>query len=273
MHPQRAQLLGSPHCYYLTAECALAQPLLSDQNDAQELAQLIADLQQAGDLSIYALSIQADGYAMVLQHRASLHDSEDGLRARWQRFGGSHVTQESVAAIQARLCSLSGLMQTLGGRFSRRWHERHGGRGSIWARRYRACLLADDSAILAAACWLERSSSDSVLLSRRDPLPVRIVPPAVVALVHGTVMVQDEGVLGMLTPGLDQQQKLYLRYRDSLSEEALHNYRNGFARSWAIGRPESLSEALARLGRSSGRGRSRRPHELEDPLGLCGIWG
>ncbi len=274
MQPQRRQLLGSPHCYYLVATCVLDQPLLQDEEDARDFRDLLQALQEAADLAIYAYRIDPSGYRLVLQHREAMFDSDERLRERWGHFGGRQITQESLAAIRQRLSSLSGLMQTLGGRYSRCWHQRHGGRGSIWSQRFRACLLADDSAILAAAAWLERDAAPVVLGSRLEaPDAVDLTPPALCAVVDGAVVLRDEGMLGVLSPSQAEQERLYGQFRDRLEDDDLQGYTHGFRKGWAVGRPESLVEALARLGRDSGRGRSRRIRELEDQLGLCGIWG
>ncbi|TVR08456.1 MAG: hypothetical protein EA401_13935 [Planctomycetota bacterium] len=73
------------------------------------------------------------------------------------------------------------------------------------------------------------------------------------------------------SPGNDQD--LFDRFCQQLPSESADEYLKAALHSWALGRPESLTEALSRLARGPGRGRSRRARELDDELGLCGVWG
>jgi hypothetical protein len=170
-------------------------------------------------------------------------------------------------------------MQTLLQRFSREWNRRHAGRGHLWSGRYRACLLADDNALLAAVAWVEddhlhratrvvssvdaRGASAPVPLA---PLPIRRGP-------DGSLFTADESPPG-LSPLTDQDGRTGFRdYVAELPPGDLAAYGVALSNGWALGRPESLSGLLSRIGRSGGRGRSRQLRELDDRLGLCGVWG
>jgi hypothetical protein len=158
-------------------------------------------------------------------------------------------------------------MQTLAQRYSRAYHARHGGRGHLWRERYHACLLADDSALIAAWAWLHRCGRHHGQLSRPfTPLPLRQLP-------DGSAVAADEAPFGLPPPPAHVGTELAQHLADNLTGDDLAMYGQALNRSWCLGRPESLVEAQARLGRDVGRGRSRRRHELNDQLGLCGVWG
>jgi hypothetical protein len=63
------------------------------------------------------------------------------------------------------------------------------------------------------------------------------------------------------------------RFSATMRTEHLSMYGEAIQHGWALGRPESLTDVLTRLGRGQGRGRSRSLRDLSDELGLCGVWG
>ncbi|MDA3960455.1 MAG: hypothetical protein PF961_06670 [Planctomycetota bacterium] len=272
---ERGALLGPPHTYLVQGSCACDRPALADRVDRNAFLALLAQLQLVFDYRLYAYAIHASSYRLVLRHRSDSPESEARLAGRWGLLGArSSVPPERL---RARLTSLSGLMQTLAQRYSRDYHRRHGGRGTLWAGRYRACLLADDAAVLAAVVWLEHEASALAPAAssrhrqrlgqpRLAPLPLRALP-------DGSMMPADEAPLDMPPPSPTEADRLLGELVDELSDATLATYGAALSRGWCLGRPESLAEPLSRLGRTAGRGRSRQLRELDDELGLCGVWG
>ena len=170
-------------------------------------------------------------------------------------------------------------MQTLLQRFSREWNRRHESRGHLWAGRYRACLLADDNALLAAIAWVESEQlhQDTRVLSSADsrsglpPVPLASLP--IRRGPDGSLFTADESPPG-LSPLTSRDGRLGFReFVAQLPPADLAAYGAALSNGWALGRPESLSGLLSRIGRSGGRGRSRQLRELDDRAGLCGVWG
>ncbi|MBA3709502.1 MAG: hypothetical protein H0W83_11870 [Planctomycetes bacterium] len=170
-------------------------------------------------------------------------------------------------------------MQTLLQRYSRDRNRRHGTRGRLWASRYRSTLIADDRSLLAAIAWLEDaapalsaiSSSRDARSSSRAPLtlaapPLRIGPGEF-------LFPADESPPGCPPPLAPDHAACLRRFSAGISENARVAYGHALRSGWALGRPESLGGVLQRLARVNGRGRSRRLRELDDDLGLCGVWG
>jgi hypothetical protein len=274
---RRATITGPPHTYYLTARSSWGRDCLREREDRQGFLDLVELLRQAFDLRLYAYALQPDAYHLVLRHRADFPEDHDHLVRRWQLLGGG---TPPLDRLQQRLTSLSGLMQTLAQRSSRAWHRRNGGRGPLWAERYRACLLADDAALLAAVAWVETVPSrelppaatsrdqprTSSALPQLAPLPLRSTP-------DGEIFPADETPLDLPPPPPQEAERLFRRFSASLGSAVIETYGQALLQGWSLGRPESLTEPLARLGRSQGRGRSRQLRELDDDFGLCGVWG
>lgn len=274
----RSHLQGAPHTYLVTVRCALAHPVFADADETERLLRQLAALRAAFDARIYGYRIEADRFHLAIRHQGTIGGSDDRLRARWQAIGGAAST--APARIRARLASLGGLMQTLLQRFSRDWNRRHGTAGHLWAGRFRSCLLADDAALLACVAWLEDDAShprparatsagrgnDAAAPLALANLPLRLAP-------DGSLFPADDAAMGMTPPAEDLLPALFLDFARSLTAGDLAAYGAALSAGWALGRPESLSETVARLGRSAGRGRSRQLRELDDRLGLCGVWG
>ena len=89
----------------------------------------------------------------------------------------------------------------------------------------------------------------------------------------GAVFPADETPLALPPPDRDTLSELWTRWCADRDEDDQPCWDAAMPLAWAIGRPESLTEAVTRLGRQSGRGRRRRIRDLGDSLGLCGIWG
>lgn len=273
----RGVLVGPPHTYLVQVSTALGMSVFGHPGETDHLLNLIARLRQAFDLRLYGYLITHDGLRLILRHHVVVSESDDRLRARWALIQGSHLT--TVSRIKQRFATLGGFMQTLLQRFSRDWNRRHASRGHLWAGRYRACLLADDNALLAAVAWVEDdhlhrqlrviSSADSRTTNAvvpLAPLPIRRGP-------DGSLFTADESPPG-LSPLTDEEGRRGFRdYVAELPSADLAAYGVALSNGWALGRPESLSGLLSRIGRHGGRGRSRQLRELDDRLGLCGVWG
>lgn len=273
----RSHLSGAPHTYLVSVRCALDHPVFAVADEAQRLLHQLDALRVAFDARIFGYRIEVDRFHLALRHQGSIGGSDDRLRARWQSVGGG--TRTTPGRIRTRLASLGGLMQTLLQRFSRDWNRRHGRTGHLWAGRFRSCLLADDAALLACVAWLEdpashgqptcatsagRSSAQAALTLAN--LPLRLAP-------DGSLFPADDAAMGMTPPAEDALPGLFRDFARSLTAGDLTAYGAALSAGWALGRPESLSETVARLGRTTGRGRSRQLRELDDRLGLCGVWG
>jgi hypothetical protein len=234
-------------------------------------------VRQVFDASIYAWRISASGFTLVLRHRAQFSGQLNKLQQRWALLGGKTVPRGE--RLIERVSSLSGLMQTLLQTASRCLGKRCGGPGTWWAPRYRCCLLSDDSALIAATIAIEQHRNDSLLSSstaqRETPqegllqlasLPLCVMP-------DGEVRPSDTTPMGVKPPPPGQDYALFQDCLEQGVEDHARIYDKALNQAWALGRPESLSESMARLGRQSGRGRSRRIRELDDDWGLCGVWG
>jgi hypothetical protein len=267
--------MGAPHTYLVTVRCAQEQPALARAGEGAALLAVIERLRHAFDTRIFAFRVEASGLALLLRHRA-VADSDERLRERWRSLEGALST---LPLLRARFTSLGGFMQTLLQRYSREWNRRNQGSGHLWSARYRACLLADDAALLAAVVWMEDGSlhQDAALASSQAghdggaaitlaTLPLRLGP-------DDSMFTTDESPPGLAPPPERESQRWLDRFAANLRRSDRQAYGLALERGWALGRPESLSETISRLGRGSGRGRSRQLRDLDDELGLCGVWG
>lgn len=257
MAMRRGALIGPPHIYYLTAATSWERPCFRARADREALLDLVEDLRSAWDLRLYAFAIEPDRYHLVLRHR-----------------------DDQFAASGPRDTTLSGLMKTFAQRSSRAWHRRHGGRGPLWAERYRCCLLADDTALLIAVAWIDLVVAPQLppAAASRDRLRSgggrpQLAPLPIRATADGEIYPADETPLDLPPPPPTEADRLFRHFAADLDAAQLATYGAALRQGWSLGRPESLTESLARLGRDGGRGRSRRLRELEDEHGLCGVWG
>ncbi len=274
--PRRTALLGHPHTYAIEVRTTLDLPLLDAEGEVEALLTEFERVRLAFDARCFAFAVAPSALRLVLNHRAAGDDDEADLRARWTAAGGG--SEIPAERLYARLTSLSGFMQTLLQRTTRACNRRHGARGSRWSARYRSCLLADDTATLAAIAWAERTPPHWSLRSSRDqhqnaPAPVTLAPPPLVAGPDGDLLPTGDAPPGLTPPSSDERQAWLDRFCDALGGDAIAAYGEAIAHGWALGRPESLAECLSRLGRVGGRGRSRSARDLADELGLCGVWG
>ena len=162
--PSRELIAGEPHCYCVHAHSALGQEIFATGNEATEFLLLIERMRFCLDLRIFAYLILPDSYYLILQHQGQVRDHDHVLQERWHELTGSQRLLPA-SRLRQRFTSLTGIMQTLAQRYSRAYHQRNGGRGSIWGERYRACLLADDSAVLAAIAYLHSHHSTALRLA------------------------------------------------------------------------------------------------------------
>lgn len=273
---QRRNILGPPDVYFVRMTCALGHPVFSDQAASEAFLDLLCTLIEGFRLRLFSFRIEKALIELVLRHNRTTSETDDHLRRRWTLAGGRTATL-STARLRRRMGSLDGFMQTLAQRFSRDWNLKQKQSGHLWAGRYKACLLADDAALLAAVAWSEddqrptplRSSLGQHGISRRpvlSALPLRSAP-------GNLVLPADEAPPGCTPPPDHDLQACFERYRAGLLPSCLTAYGQALARGLVLGRPESLSESLARLGRPTGRGRSRKLRDLDDQRGLCGVWG
>lgn len=272
----RRNILGRPDVYLVRMTCALAHPAFAVMDDAQAVLDLLQELGSGFRIRLYAYRIEAADVALVLRHDLTQAETDDSLRRRWTAMGG-RSTGMTTTRLRRRLGSLDGFMQTLCQRASRDWNRRHLSRGHLWAGRYRTCLLADDAALLAGVIWCEDPDRGPVVVSSRGrhgagmapllaALPLRIATGSM-------VFPSDESPPGCPPPADQDLQGCFIRYGEGLMPTCRTAYGMALTRGLALGRPESLSETMARLGRDGGRGRSRQLRDLDDQRGLCGVWG
>lgn len=268
---RRNVVVGAPHTYFVHAACALGQPLFAAAEDAATVLAQIEAVRAAFDARVFAYAVGPDRLDLVLRHAADGASDHDALLRRWSDAGGRPLPP---ARLQARVTSLAGLMQTLLQRCSRAWNRRRAGRGRIWSSRYRACLLADDAAVLAASAWIEgRAATCSSRGMRAAPAPVQLAPPPLRIAPDGSWLPSDEAPPGLAPPDGGEADDRIAAMAAALPPNAGRSYEAALLHGWALGRAESLTESLARLGRGPGRGRSRALRDLQDELGLCGVWG
>jgi hypothetical protein len=274
--PIRTDLLGNPNTYAVMVHCALDQPLLADDEEARTFLEHLEVSRRSFDCRVFAFAVHARWFVILVQHQSDLSESEEALRQRWTLSRGRRVL--SIERLRRRFTSLSGFMQTFLQGFSRAWNSRHGMRGSIWGRRYRACLLADDAALLAAIAWCEDHHRDQVIrtshnLHGSSPMPVALAAPPLRVGPGDTMFPADYCPPGLSPPPETEIQAWLDRFSATMRSEHIHMYGEAIQHGWALGRPESLTDVLTRLGRGQGRGRSRSLRDLSDELGLCGVWG
>lgn len=272
--PSRELIAGEPHCYCVHATSALGHEIFAKGTEDGEFLDLVERMRYCLDLRIYAYLILPDSYYLILQHQGQVRDHDQVLQERWHELTGSKRILPATR-LRQRFTSLTAIMQTLAQRYSRGYHQRNGGRGSIWGERYRACLLADDSAVLAAIAFLHSHQDQALRLAplHGDELGPFISPSPLREVAAGVITPTDEAPLGTHPPAAETWPVLLADFLDGLDDDSRNDYGHALRHGWALGRPESLVPSLSRMSRSSGRGRSRQIHELNDDLGLCGLWG
>jgi hypothetical protein len=273
----RKIVMGPPHTYVVQTETTQATPLF-DHNETAHFLNLISSLSQAFEVRIFGYRVIPSGFHLILRHVAVLNDSDDRLRKRWVSIGGSPMTP--LGRIKHRFTSLAGFMQTLLQRFSRDSNRRHQRRGHLWASRYRACLLADDLALLACVAWAEQPTvhpqrviATSATLHAIADSPITLTPLPLRRGPDGSWYTADESPPGLAPLRDHEVNALFTTFVQGISVNDLTRYGTALCHGWAFGRPDSLSQTTSRLSREAGRGRSRKIHDLDDKLGLCGVWG
>jgi len=274
--PQRHAIVGAPHTYYVAITAAFRHPVFQSAADITSALTVLEQVREAFACRCHALAVTTNALHLIIHHPPLAAGNDDYLRARWMASGGR--AQVTSSKLRERLGSLSGFMQTLLQRLSRDWNHRHHSRGSLWASRYRACLLADDSAVLAAIAWLEEEVGNTAEITsrhiRHDAHPaVRLAAPPLRIGPDNQWFPTDDGPPGIPPPANDDLRLWLDRIASELGSANRRAYGEALQHGWALGRPESLTAPLSRLARGAGRGRSRRLRQLADDLGLCGVWG
>ena len=269
--PGRSQLLGAPSTYCISVRCVLDQPLFAAEADRDDALTVIEQVRDGYDAALFAWCLAPAALHLVLHLPERLPVDDAWLRQRWQRAGGGSTIPAD--RLRRRLTDLGGCMQTLLQRMSRARNRRHASRGAIWAGRYRACLVADDAALLAAIAFIEGDLAPTAVASSRDGRGPRVANPPLRVGPDGKWYPADECPPGLPPPAADDRQAWIARIAAELGPEHRRAYGEALAHGWALGRPESLTGPLARLSRGPGRGRSRTLRHLADDLGLCGVWG
>lgn len=274
--PQRTTIIGAPYTYYVAIQAAHRHALFAEPVDQEAALAGLEHVREAFACRCHALVLTHDSLHLIIHHPPLPAGNDRYLRARWVAGGGRPTVPPT--RLRQRLGSLSGFMQTLLQRLSRDWNRRHGSSGSLWARRYRACLLADDSALLAAVAWVEEELGATALVSsrslRHDAAPaVRLAAPPLRIGPDRQWFPADDGPPGIPPPANEDLRQWLDHIANELGPEHRRAYGDALQHGWALGRPESLTAPLSRLSRGPGRGRSRRLRHLADDLGLCGVWG
>lgn len=261
----RRSLLGWPHTYALGVRTALGAPILRKPAVLSVILEHMERCRTVFGLRIYALAVTPESLRLVIAHRAEVRVDESTLIERWSTLGPrSNLRGE---ALRERMTNLSGIMQTLLGTLSRRVNRVLDNRGSIWASRYRSCLLTDHAGLLAATAGCNHHQIGGI-----PPFPTK-TPLPLTEMWDGQILPQDEAPVGVLPPEPQRLPELTQQILHEIPETDYALYAHAIDHSWALGRMESLTETIGRLGRHGGRGRSRRPRDLEDELGIWGVWG
>ncbi len=268
---KRSRVLGETSTSCISVRCALDQPLFAVDADRDDAVTILEQVRDGYDAALFGWCLTPSAFHLVLRLPDRLPIDDAWLRQRWQRAGGGAAIPAD--RLRKRLTDLGGCMQTLLQRMSRARNRRHGTRGAIWAGRYRSCQLADDAALLAAIAWIEGDLAPTAVASSRNDRIPRLTTPPIRVGPDGKWYPADECPPGLAAPEADERQRWIARVVDELGPEHRRTYGEALMHGWALGRPESLTGPLARLGRGPGRGRSRSLRHLADDLGLCGVWG
>lgn len=271
----RRGVLAQPEtAHYVCAQAAPDHAPLDELADQEQLLTLLERVRLVYQARVYAYALRPQAVHLALQLMPTHHLGDQALQARWRSLAGRSIVASE--RLRHRLGSLAGFMQTLLQRAARAWNTRHQRRGSVWAPRFRSVVLADDCAVLAATTWIERRMGVGATTSRgRHDAPgtVTLAPPPVRLGPREFLFPTDEAPPGCSPPAPGEAEQALARFAQSCSSAAVEAHGRALAHGWALGRPESLAGVLAGLARSGGRGRSRRLRDLEDELGLCGVWG
>jgi len=265
--------IAHPHgVYYASAEVAAGHPGLTDGFERERFLTLLARVQTTFQARLFAYGIDAQGVRLVVAPRDHRQEPEARLRDRWRRLSPRSVPP--TARLRARLGSLSGFMQTALQRFTRDSNQRHGRRGGLWAGHYRSTALADDRSLLAALCWTESAPGLTSHGCHDQPRAViGLAPPPLRTGPGDFLCPADEAPPGCFPVPEGTIGQYLARFAASISAEAGQAHGRALATGWALGRPESLGGVISQLGRARGRGRMRQVRDLDDELGLCGVWG
>jgi hypothetical protein len=274
----RLSLQSLPGVHYVRVDTAHGHPAFAAGADRAALFTLIEGVRAVYEARLHGVAVTPSRLTLLVQP-GEANDDDARLRRRWALLGGR--SEPPPARLRARLGSLSGFMQTLLQRASRDWNRRHGSRGHLWAGRYRATLLADDRALLAAQTCLEDAlvaeipAGTPVPAVRSLGAPVlSLAGPVLRLAANGFVFPADEAPPACAPPPADTAAEHLARFLATVPAASRAVYAHALDHGWALGRPESLRAVLARLARSgAGGGRGRILRDLDDEWGLCGVWG
>ncbi|MBA2480789.1 MAG: hypothetical protein H0V44_09010 [Planctomycetes bacterium] len=262
---------------YVTVGSAAGHRVFPSTDECDRFLAHLETVRVVFESRIYAYALTPTALHLIIRHEEAAADSDAALVDRWARL--SSRSSPTPGRLRARLSSLGGLMQTLLQRYSRDRNRRHGLRGRMWASRFRSTFIADDRAVLAAITWLEESAPElgALSCSRHARAAGRVLPTlAAPPLRIGPdefLFPADESPPGCAPPLAPHHVGYLRRFAATISADARIAYGRALTSGWALGRPESLGAVLQRLARDHGRGRIRRLRELDDELGLCGVWG
>ena len=265
--------IAHPHgLYYVCATLAAGHPGLTAGSERERFLTLLERVRTTFQARLFAYGIDAQGVRLVVATRDHRHELEGRLRDRWRRLSPRSVPP--TARLRARLGSLSGFMQTVLQRFTRDSNQRHGRSGALWAGHYRSTALADDRSLLAALHWIESAPGQSSFgCHDLAPALVDLAPPPLRTGPGDFLCPADEAPPGCFPVPEGTIDQHLLRFSAAISVEAGQAHGRALAAGWALGRPESLGGVISQLGRTRGRGRMRQVRDLDDELGLCGVWG
>jgi len=274
----RLSLQALPGVHYVVVDTAHGHSAFAEAGDRAALFTLIEGVRAVYEARLHGVALTPSRLTLLVQP-GEANDDDARLRRRWALLGGR--SEPPPARLRARLGSLSGFMQTLLQRASRDWNRRHGSRGHLWAGRYRATLLADDRALLAAQARLEDALvaevSAGMGLTGTQASPVHhvlsLAGPVLRLAANGFVFPADEAPPACAPPPADTAAEHLARFLATVPAASRAVYAHALDHGWALGRPESLRAVLARLARShAGGGRGRMLRDLDDDWGLCGVW-
>jgi len=273
--PGRISMAPAGGTYYVSTSVWPGHQALVPVIERERFLTLLERVRTTFQARIYAYAVHQAGVHLLLTLRDQREEPESRLRERWRRLTPRSVPPS--ARLRERLSSLSGFMQTMLQRFSRDWNQRHQRSGRLWAPRYRATAVVDDRSLLASLTWIERTSDAAGVTSRgrhdQGRAVLLLASPPLRTGPGDFLCPADEAPPGCYPPPDGAYESCLERFSATITPTSSQAHGRALGAGWALGRPESLGGVISHLARASGRGRVRQVRDLDDDLGLCGVWG
>lgn len=159
-----------------------------------------------------------------------------------------------VLATPTHSNSLSLMVQAVGRQYVAHYNRRHARQGSLWASRYKACIMASAQDLLDGMVLIESLAPDGAWSSASHHLG-RCVDP----------LVADHAQFWTLgnTP-FDRDAAWKRRLEDGLSAQRSQQLRDAVSKGWAIGLDEDIPRLQQQTDRRLTPGQRGRPPKPEN---------